>query len=818
MMRHTLLTLYRSLTRHRLYAALNVLGLAAGIAVFLVSMLVVRYERGFDRWLPHASETYRVDGTWSNPGQPVIENEGVSFVALKMLRADFPQIAGGAREMTRNTPVSVGQTIDSEPVSEVDPSFLKVVALPLLSGNPATALADPNSVVINQTIARKYFNTTNAVGRTLDILQDGVKHAYTVSAVMRDLPADTSLKFSMLVPLASRLEQGVRAFIEWGAISGNTFLRLPTKEDANALRAGLRDFIHRRASGTGVNQIGPNAENTLRLSLVALPDAHFHDVSVSEDPGGVDPRVVASLAAVGLMALLTAAINYINLATARAALRAREVALRKVVGATRAALLWQFLAEAVVVVALAALIGLSATELALPVVNALGGWAVRLDYGLVALWLVGVVVVVGLGAGLYPAVLLANYRPATVLASARAPAGGRMGTRLRNLLVLTQFAAAIGFAICTLMMNGQARLLRTADRGFDRNGLIIVRSLDVDALRSRQVALFNQLTAVPGVIAATRSDREPSSTSTTAQAIDLPGESGPPPSITVEEVGSDYLRAYGVHLVAGRWFDARHAKDDLAGNSTDGGDFNAVVNRAALPELGVRDPRDALGKTFRLDDGSGKALLRVIGVVQNVRFMSPREPVSGQLYLYDSKSIEGADAAIRYAGVPRAEMLARLQAKWRSLVSDEPFVASTADQRLEAYYRPDAQRARLFTAGAVLAVAIACIGLYGLASFSTARRIKEIGIRKVLGASTRDVLMLLVGQFVRPVLIANLIAWPIAFLVMRSWLSSFDQRISISPLYFLAAGGGAVFIAVLTVLGQAWHVARAEPARALRYE
>jgi putative ABC transport system permease protein len=817
-MRHNLLTLYRSLTRHRLYAALNVFGLAAGIAVFLVAMLVVRYERGFDRWLPQVSQTYRLDGTWSNPGQPPSENTGVSFLVLPLLREDFPQISAGARAMYYTEPVSVGQTLDSESVAYVDPSFLQVVALPLLSGNPMTALSGPNSVVIDQALAEKYFHTTDAIGRTLELHENGVKHSYTVSAVMHDLPADTSLKFSLLARLNTRVEQGMSAFKAWGSVSGDTFVRLPTKEDARAVSAGLRDFVRRRASGTGADQLGANAETVLRISLVALTDAHFHDQDVLGARGGVDPRVVASLGAVGLMALLTAAINYINLATARAGLRAREVALRKVVGASRGALLGQFLAEAIVVVGVAALIGLAATELVLPVVNALGGWAVTLDYRVVLLWLVLLIMVVGLGAGAYPAVLLANYRPATVLASARTPAGGRMGARLRNLLVLTQFASAIGFAICTLMINAQASLLRTGDRGFDRNGLIIVRSFGFDELDTRQVALLDQLREVPGVVSATRSDREPASTSTSASGIELPGAVGRPASMTVEQVGDNYLQTYGAHLIAGRWFDAAHARDDLAGRPINGGTYNTVINRSALPELGVRDPRAALGKTFRLSDGSGKGNLTVIGVVDDVRFMSPREPVSGQLYLHDTHAISGAEGAIRFVGLPRAQMLAELQAKWRSLEPDTPFLASTADQRLAAFYRPDTQRARLFTAGAVLAVAIACIGLYGLASFSTARRIKEIGIRKVLGASTRDVLMLLVGQFVRPVLIANLIAWPIAFLAMRSWLSGFDQRIAISPLYFLAAGGGAALIAVLTVLGQAWHVARAEPARALRYE
>jgi putative ABC transport system permease protein len=595
-------------------------------------------------------------------------------------------------------------------------------------------------------------------------------------------------------------------------------VRIPSAADAAAVNARLRDFVRRRASGPGDAELGPGAEDQMELTLVPVPAAHFHDVNVSAEVPGVDRRVVFSLAVVGVMALLTAAINYINLATARAGLRAREVALRKVVGATRGTLLRQFLAEAIAVVALAALIGLAATELALPVVNALGGWAVRLDYAVVLPWLLGLIVVVGLGAGAYPAVLLANYRPATVLASARTPAGGRMGTRLRSLLVLVQFVSAIAFGICTLVIDSQADLLRNADRGFDRNGLIIVRSLDADELQSRQVAILDALRHVPGVVSATLSDREPDSNNSSNLSITVPGLPGPDPSMMRETVGDDYLPTYGVHLLAGRWFDAAHRQDDLNGRPMGHASWNVVINRAALPLLGLHDPQAALGKSFSMDTLSGRATLEVIGVTQDVRFMSPRQPVAGQMYVHDSTSIQYGQGAIRFSGVPRAEMLRRLQAAWRSMAPDNPFVASTADQRLEQFYKPDQQRARLFSAGAVLAVLIACVGLYGLASFSTARRMQEIGIRKVLGASTRDVLVLLVGQFVRPVLLANLIAWPIAWIVARSWLAGFDQRISLSPLYFLEAGAVALAIAVLTVLGQAWRVAQAEPARALRYE
>ncbi len=820
MISHGILTLYRTLTRHRLYALLNLFGLAAGIAVFLIAQLVVRYESGFNHWLPGVNQTYRLDSTFTDPGEPPFKNAEAPFVAYKFLKADFPGISAATRQLTRDSVVRVGDTLDSEPVSYVDPSFLNVIRLPLISGSRAEALATPSDVVIDQSTARKYFGSVRAVGRTLSIAYDGVAHNYTVSAVMRDVPPDSTFKARMLTLLRPDVEKDTQSFRNWGSMSGSIFLTIKSPAAARQIRAGLVSFVQRHASGTGANQLGPNAEQVLHLVLVPFTTAHFHDVDVESEVPGVDRRVVLSLAAVGLMALLTAAINYVNLATARAGLRAREVAVRKVVGASREALLWQFLGEAVALTAFAGLIGLSATELAVPLINALGGWAMPIDYLTIVPWLILIVLVVGLGAGAYPALMLANYRPASVLASSRTPAGGRMGTRLRNLLVLAQFISAIAFAICTLVIDAQASFLRNADRGFDRHGLIIVRSLLEKNLLPRQLDLLTRLSQVPGVVSATLSDREPASNNTENTGIRIPGRADDTPSVTIETVGRNYMKTYGIHLIAGRWFDASHGRDDLAGKDIGTSEQNAVINQAALRDFGVTDARAAIGKSFRLDDpgGNDQSELHIIGVVADVRFMSPRRPVSPQLYFYNSHAIAYGQGAIRYEGVSSAEMLSRLRTAWHTAAPDQPFQAKTADQRLVDFYKPEQQRAQLFSAGAVLAVAIACIGLYGLASFAAARRMLEIGIRKVLGASTRNVLVLLVGQFVRPVIIANLIAWPIAYAVMRSWLSGFNQRISLSPLYFLAAGAGALLIAVLTVLGQAWRVARAEPARALRYE
>jgi putative ABC transport system permease protein len=815
-----LLTLYRSLTRQGLYTALNVFGLAIGIAVCLVLGLIVQYESSFNSWMPNANLTYRIDTIWRFPGEEPREGADSSFVVLPLLLADSNRIEAGTRMMPRSHPVIVGNTIDTEDVGYTDPNFLDVIGVKLLEGDRAQALSSPTKVVISRATAEKYFGTVRALGRTLTISEDGKQRSFTVSAIMENIPGNSTLeKLPLLTPLTPAVEQDVQAFKRWGSSSGETFLRFRTASDAASVASGLRDFVARRAAGAGNNQEGTHPENHLALSLVSFADAHFHDLNVENTAvPGSDRRVVASLGAIGGLALLLAAINYINLATARAGLRAREVALRKVMGATRRLLLVQFLGEAIALSLFAGLIGLALAELAVPIVNALGGWAMRIDYAEIVPLLVALGVVLGLGAGAYPALLLASYRPALVLAAARTPGGGRMGTRLRNLLVLMQFAGAIGFAICTCVIDRQAAFLRNADRGFRQDGLIIVKSLSAQELLARQNVILDALRQVPGVISVTSSNREPDSEDTEATDVGRAGLAQTNRHFISEIVGRDYFRTYDIRLLSGRVFDDAHPSDDMKGDFGADRTLATVINARAASALGFATPEAAIGQTMWAGARAGKKPLLIIGVVQDVRFMSPREAVSPQFYVYETHGIPDAQAAVRIDAARHDDIMHALQTAWRRVAPAVPFQADTANGRLAEFFRPDQQHARLFSAGAILAILIACLGLYGLASFSTVRRVKEIGIRKVLGARRVDVLWLLVSQFCRPVLAANIIAAPIAYVAMRGFLAGFDQRIGLSPLFFVDACLGSLTIAVLTVLGQAIHVAGADPSKALRHE
>jgi putative ABC transport system permease protein len=612
------------------------------------------------------------------------------------------------------------------------------------------------------------------------------------------------------------LIQDKQAWSQWGLVQVTTWLELPSRQAAVGLQRALPAFIDRHG-----RTLGSVPHKVLRFDLAPLPSLHLIEHK--------DRLVVATLGLVGLVTLLIAAVNYVNLATARAGLRAREVAMRKVLGATRGVLVGQFLGEAVLTAAAAGVIGLAVAELVLPLVNAAGGLALEIDYvqgGRVLLAVGVVVLVVGVGAGLYPALSLSGFRPAAVLASARAPGGGRAGARMRELLVVAQFAIVIALAIATAVLFAQTRFLRTADLGFQRRGLIVVDSFADPALtRAQQSALLNLWRALPGVSGATVSDTAPGTEGVSGGAnFRRPGETGTGPILRIVTTGPDFFRVYAARFLAGRALDQDHRLDGPVPPEQPGvaASRNVVLNLAAAKTLGFSKPSEAIGQTvfgeIPVGDKPQRSELEIVGVVQDFRFHSPREAVPPALYVFQPDAPDGAIAAVRFQAAEPQAVIAQMRTIWRQVAPNVPFEAKTAEANLSTYYRQDDQQTRLFTIGSVVAVAIGCLGLYGLSSFNTARRTKEIGIRKTLGASTADVLMLLLNQFLRPVLLANLIAWPVAYFAIRLWLSGFDQRITLSPLYFLVATLGALAIATFTVMGQTLKVAQSEPAKALRYE
>ncbi len=815
---HHLLTFYRSLTRHRLYAALNVVGLAIGIAVFLALWLDVRFETSFEQWIPDARSIYLIHMVVPAEG-PYRDTMGG---ALDELRGDYPQLVG-TRDWTQGATVRQGAQVTTERVEVVDPSFFKVFDLPVVAGDKARMLGAPDNLVLTQAKARQYFGATNPIGQRLTLSFLGEARSFRITGVLKDIPRNTEMQFDFLVPLtqhvinAQTLPSGRSRWWFWGSGQVYTYLKFERPEQAAALGADLDNFVDRHA---GQDLTPPPAHKVETLRLAPLLGLHLMDPK--------DAGVVAAIGVVGLLTLLLAGVNYVNLATARGGLRAREVALRKVMGATAPSLIVQFMGEALATALLASLIGLALCELALPLINAAGGLALKIEYlnaDSILLPVLITVLVVGLGAGVYPALVLSRFQPAAVLASTRTPGGGRWAGRVREALVLVQFAVAIAFTIATGVIASQTNYLRHADLGFDRDGLIVVRNFDnAEITDAQRTGLLDAWRSIPGVVEDTAAQVSPGlQHSSHAAAVKAPGVAGQGPDVRFVTVGDGFFRTYGVRLITGRGLSRDHGGDDApedgASPAPRVAPRNVVLNARAVRTLGFSSAANAIGKPLSTSDAAfGFVPMAVVGVIDDVHFLSPHQPNVPTIFQLNTGDYPGPLAGVRYAGADPRRVTGLMERDWRRIVPTVPMHAQAVEDSLGQLYKDDDQHGRLFVIGAILAVLIGCVGLYGLASFNTARRVREIGIRKTLGASTRDILRLLISQFLRPVLLANLIAWPLAWVAMRGWLSTFDQRIGLSPAYFLGAMALTLLIAVGTVAGQALAVARSEPAKALRHE
>ena len=817
MLGSTFTAFYRSFTRHPLYALLNLVGLSFGIAVFITLGLFFRFETTYERWLPNSQRLYAVEMRWSLNGvtnDPTVHTSGG---VLEDLMADYS--LHGTRILDRGATVHTGSQATSESVQRVDREFFAVTGLGLIAGDAATALNAPDKVVLTRAMADKYFPgqaLEAIIGKVVRLTDDEGTNNYRVSGIVETPPdnTDISLKFIRLLTRTYTSTSG--GFHNYGSQRLMTLV-LSDPVSAAHLESLLPAFLDRHAA----KDFQPTVPHTiLHLSLYPVADVHLQDPKTRTN--------VFALGIVGLLAFFIAAINYVNLATARAGMRAREVAVRKTLGATQGMLRKQFLCEAALTTLVAGLIGLSLVEVSLPLINAAGGLSLKLDYAAqgLPLALVGVfILLAGLLAGLYPAFVLAGFKPAQVLASSRTPAGGRWAVRTREALVVVQFAVVVAFFIMITGFFAQLQHMKTVDLGFSRDGIMVTDSTYDPALNdSQRDAVWSAFRATPGVVAVTAGWTAPGDESETDGTSIVPdGYTGPVKSIQWVRIGPDYFTTYGAHLIAGRWLDPARGDDqyvhrDAAGkklpvNTTEVD--NVIANRTALKFLGYASPQAALGRTSTFDDTRH---IRIVGVIEDVRFHSPKVPLPPTLYLLDPRPFDSAVTGVRYAGVPETVMRARLTAAWRGVAPDVPFKATSAADNLDAYYKPDRNRSNLFSLGALIAALIGCIGLYGMAAFNTSRRAREIGLRKVLGASSGQVTGLLVGQFLRPVVLANVLAWPIAWLALKQWLAQFEDPIALSPAYFIAAGAGAILIALVTVGGLALINARAEPGKALRHD
>ncbi len=835
MLQNYLVTGLRALNRNRVFALINILGLAIGMAACILLLLFVRYEMSYDRWLPEHDRAYEVQRFVHDPsvGAPYAAQE-TAWIAGRTLARDFPEIEAVAY-LAQGEPVVLQDGVaTTSHVLMADPTFLDIVRLPLLRGDRQSAMRDLHSVLLTEHEAARRFPGRDAMGQTLAMVRNGKTIDYRVTGILRDIPKNSQFAGDMLVPYDRSAVGFPESFYKiYGWNSGLNFVRMRAGVDLAALKPRLDAWKRRNVPSQDIEGVVVNEADATDWFFTPLADVHLGKAVGGMTPVN-DPRTIATFALVAVLILGMACINFTNLATARAGQRAREVALRKVMGASRRQLIVQFLGESLFVAALAMLVALAIAELALPGLSGFLKADLVLRYvgsGGVLAPVLALVLIVGVAAGLYPAFVLSRFDPAPVLKSNRSGSEGQGSGRLRSALVVAQFAVSIGLAICTAVVAAQTFYARTADAGYNRAGLLQVTGIG----RKQIEAVADNLTAavgrVPGVIAVGRTNLPIDAGNTSNTYVRIAGNPRPI-GISTYNVDDGLFAALGVRPVAGRLLDRANPRDDSQTSASPGDTasdavqqalaargVNAVINLAAAKLLGFADPADAIGKTIRaniVDDKFGLVPVTIIGVVPDVQMRSLRSPIEPIVYYYDRGYL--TDLLVRVKAGEAGAVRDRIERVWKQYAAQVPFDARFADDIVARQYDADANRATIFAAFAGLAIIVACLGLYGLAAFTAERRTREIGIRKVLGARTGDIVRLLVWQFSRPVLLANLIAWPVAWWLMRGWLDGFAVRIDLGPLWFVGAGLVAALIAAATIIGHALKVARSSPAEALRYE
>jgi putative ABC transport system permease protein len=809
----------RALANNRSYAVINVVGLAIGMAACITILIYIRYEQSYDSWLHDVERVYQVQSTIHPPGQPDVRTQASPFPVQERLPSGFPQIEAV-------TSLASGKTVvehNGEPMfleaTTVDPSFFKVFDLPFVQGSAATALPDTNAIVITRSEAVRQFGTADALGKTLSLGAGPGKRDYRVSGVLEDLPRNTNLKIGIMyrrdlnaVPVEQR---------GWGNFDQQHYVKLRAGADAAAINAAIPAWKKRVMEPVVIDGKTVSLADVLDLRLVLLSAVHLgHAHEAALTPVG-DSRALATFGIIALLTLGMAVMNFINLTTALAIKRAREIALRKLFGALRRQLILQFLFESTLISAAAVLIALTLVELGLPWLSRAIAADLQLAYlgsGGMLLPALALLAATAFAGGLYPALLLSRFKPARVLHGSRSSAETPGSDRVRTALVVVEFAIAIGLVASTAIIYSQSRFLERVDPGYRRDGLIQI----ANGWRFTQPPEFDAgrraMLEVPGVASVGRTSIGVGTADTTERLIQ--GSGGQNVSMTFTSVDADFLDTMGIDRVAGRLLGDRFALDRIpavAATELLKRGINVVINRSAVTKLGYASPQAAIGRTIRIAfDGWAMVPSTIVGVVDDTRFGSAGDAAQPIVYGYDSQNT--SIVVVRYAAARPAEVMAGVGKVWHRFEPEIPFEARFAEDIVAELYAAERARALMFAAFSVLAVVIACLGLFGLAAFTAERRTKEIGIRKVLGARTRDIVRLLVWQFSRPVIIANVVAWPVAWWLMRDWLNGFDQRIALTPGPFLLAALIAIGIAVVTVAGHAVKVARANPIHALRHE
>ncbi len=815
MFQNYLITALRNFTRHKLYSFINIAGLAVGLACAIFVILFIRDELSYDKWIPGTENLYRVDASLYSPGHGYEGMAYVPFPVTTAMQAQIPEVAAQTHLIPLRMAISVGDRMFTELVDVVDPNFFRLIKLPFAEGDPTTALRQPESVVLSQEMARKYFGDKDALGRTVVLY---ASRPVIVTGVLRDLPHNTQFVADFVLPDTSRADGFPPAVLEkeWLGFGGYGYVQLAPGADKDAVLTKAAHILDGNIDGKRQMDVDFPGSKIIKLHLTRFRDVHLtpqeNDGPVATAPGSW--VVIYGSGTIAVLIVLIACFNFTNLATARALMRAREVSLRKVLGAQRRQLIVQFLGESIFTALLAAIVALALVEIFLPFFDGFIGRPIEFHY--VADWpltlgIFAIAILSGILGGLYPAFVLSGFRPATTLNSNSSGVGG--AGLLRSSLVVLQFSVSIALGIAAIVVFAQINFARGLDLGFGRDNVVaIVRyGVQTDAASDSFVRALRES---PDIIAASESELIPFRRGFDGHA-QVPGS---PDVVNIESmmVDPEFPRVYGIRLLAGRYLSFSQAMDANSKAQPDVRDGqNVLINEAAARRFGFTES-SAVGRTIIARTGTRTPRLTVVGVLGDTKFAGLQTTVQPTIYYYDPAEVFWFSVRIK-AGHTR-EALAFIDSTWHRFVPTRPIQRRFIGDDFEDLFAADRYQGAVFGIFVGIAIFIACLGLFGVAAFSSERRTKEIGVRKVFGARTRDIVRLLLWQFSIPVVIANVIAWPVAWYYLHHWLEGYAYRIALNPLYFVGVGLAALLIAWFTIIGHAIRVARSNPVHALRYE
>ncbi len=784
---------FRNLWRHRTFSFINIMGLTVGLTAFFLIFMYVKFELSYEDFNTKADRIYRIVTDLKTPSE-TINTSGPAWAVGPNIKDEFAEVdafvrVSGSSLLVRKDDIK----FQEDNAMFADSAFFRVFDFKLLKGNPRTALKEPLSIVFTETAAKKYFGNKDPMGQTL--LLTGDAQAAKVTGVMADMPENSQIKADMLVSMTTRtLRPGNNLDSQWANYGNRTFVLLKPQTNVKALQAKLPAFLERR-NGSEMKEL----QMFPTLIFEPLRSVYLYSTRDGSKTGNSNNVYIFSIIAIFI--LVIACINFVNLTTARSAERAKEVGIRKVVGAGKAQLAKQFIGESVLICLIAYVLAVIATALLLSPFNQLSGKIIStgiFKHGSYLLILLGIAVSIGVLAGIYPALVLSSFQPVKVLKGRFAT--GTKGTFLRKGLVVAQFTISIALIIGTIVVYSQMKYMRTQDLGFNKDQKLIIDTHGDPAKNT----LKQTVAGLPNVVSVSLTGSVPGGGNPGAysQVENRKGDMQIA-NLDLYFTDFDYIPQYKIKMVAGRAFSKEMGTDTTQA---------MILNETAVKSFGYSSPEQIIGKKF--DQWGRKG--NIIGVMEDFHFRSLREVIKPLSMRIEPDGCGFLSVNISASNVPQT--IAAIESKWKSLIPNRPFNYFFLDEFFDKQYRSEVRFGKLFLNFALLAIFISCLGLLGLASYSTMQRTKEIGIRKVMGASVGGIVNLLSKDFLILVLISFVLAAPIAWYSMHNWLKDFAYRIPINWWVFALAGIIAVVIALATISFQAIRAALANPVKSLRTE